>query len=194
MIGSFLRQAGAGLRVLILFTVVTGLLYPLAVWVVGQGIFNDKANGSMIELNGEEVGSSLIGQLFEGDEWFIPRPSAAGDGYDPLATAASNLGPENPDLLAAIDERRTQVADREGIDPADVPADALTASGSGLDPHISPEYAEIQVARVAQARGLDEAVVRDLIADHEQGRELGFLGEPRVNVVTLNLALAQLEE
>ncbi len=195
MIGSFLRQSAAGLRVLLVFTVLTGVLYPLAVWAVGQGIFNDKANGSMVELNGEwRSAPRLIGQLFEGDEWFLPRPSAAGDGYDPLATSASNLGPENPDLLAAVEERRAEVAEREGIDPADVPVDALTASGSGLDPHISPDYAEIQVPRVAEARGLDEDVVRALVSDHEQGRDLGFLGEPRVNVVELNLALAQLEE
>ena len=192
MIGSFLRQSAAGLRVLLVLTVVTGLLYPLAVWVVGQGIFNDKANGSMVELNREEVGSSLIGQLFEGDEWFLGRPSAAGEGYDPLTSGASNLGPENPDLLAAVEERRAEVAEREGVDPADVPADALTASGSGLDPHISPEYAMLQVDSVAQARGLDPDAVRALVRDHEQGRVLGLLGAPTVNVLKLNIALESL--
>ena len=188
--GTLLRQAGAGLRILLVFTVVTGVLYPLAVWGIGQVAFNDKANGSFVSVDGQEVGSSLIGQSFEGDEWFLPRPSAAGeDGYDALASAASNLGPENEDLLAAVEERRAEVAEREGVDPSQVPPDALTASGSGLDPDISPEYALMQVDRVAQARGLDPDEVRELVLDHEQGRDLGFLGEPKVNVLMLNIAL-----
>jgi len=188
--GTLLRQAGAGLRVLLVFTVVTGVLYPLVVWGIGQVAFNDKANGSFVSVGGQEVGSSLIGQSFEGNEWFLPRPSAAGeDGYDALASAASNLGPENEDLLAAVEERRAEVAEREGVDPSQVPPDALTASGSGLDPDISPEYALLQVDRVAQARGLDPDEVRELVLDQEQGRDLGFLGEPKVNVLMLNIAL-----
>ena len=137
----------------------------------------------------DAVGSLLIGQAFDGPEWFHPRPSAAGDGYDTLASAGSNLGPLNEDLLAAVEERRTAVADAEGIEPADVPVDALTASGSGLDPDISPAYAQLQVARVARERGLSKDEVRALVDDATVGRDLGVLGEPRVNVLRLNLAL-----
>lgn len=191
---NLLRQAGAGLRVLLVLTVLTGVVYPLVIWGVGQVAFNDKANGSIVSLDGEEVGSSLIGQAFEGDEWFLPRPSAAGEGYDALASAASNLGPENEDLLAAVEERRAEVAEREGVDPADVPPDALTASASGLDPDISPEYALLQVDRVAEARNLEPDRVRALVRDQEQGRDLGFLGEPKVNVLLLNRALQALSD
>ncbi len=123
----------------------------------------------MIERDGEVVGSSLIGQTFDGPEWFHSRPSAAGDGYDPLASAGSNLGPESEDLLAAVEERRAAVAAEDGVDPADVPPDALTASGSGLDPHISPEYAYQQVDRVADERGLEADEVRGLVDDHRRG-------------------------
>ena len=186
-----LRQSFAGLRVLLLMTVVLGAAYPLVIWGAGQA-FGGRADGSLITRDGEVVGSSLIGQAFEGDTWFLPRPSAAGDGYDPLSTSASNLGPENEELLAAVEERRAEVAEREGIDPADVPPDALTASGSGLDPHISPDYARLQVDRVARARSLDPRQVRALVDEHTQGRILGFLGEDRVNVLELNLDLDEL--
>lgn len=186
---AFARQSLAGLRVLLVLTVVLGGLYPLAVYGVGR-LVPDRADGSMLEVDGQVVGSSLIGQAFDGDEWFQSRPSAAGDGYDPLASGASNLGPESPDLLATVEQRRADVAEREGVDLDDVPVDAVTASGSGLDPHISPAYAELQVPRVARVRGLDQAVVRELVADATTERELGFLGEPRVNVVQLNAALA----
>jgi K+-transporting ATPase ATPase C chain len=125
-------------------------------------------------------------------EWFQPRPSAAGSGYDAGASSGSNYGPENPDLIAALEERRAQVAEFNGVDPDDVPADALTASASGLDPHISPEYALLQVARVAATRGLAESEVRSLVETHIQGRDLGYLGEPTVNVLELNVALADL--
>ena len=136
------------------------------------------------------VGSSLIGQSFDGNpEYFQSRPSAAGDGYDPLASSASNLGPENEDLIAAIEERRQAAAALDGTDPAKVAPDALLASGSGLDPHISPEYAEQQVARIARERGLSEDAVRQLVDENTDGRMLGFLGEPAVNVLLLNLAL-----
>lgn len=188
-----MRQSWAGLRVLLLFTVILGIAYPLAVTGVSQLAFGDQADGSVIERDGETVGSSLIGQTFDGEEWFHSRPSAAGDGYDTLSSSGSNLGPESADLLAAVEERRAAVAEEEGIDPADVPADALTASGSGLDPHISPEYAAIQVDRVADARGLDADTVAGLVDDHTQGRTLGFLGGERVNVLELNLALEDLE-
>jgi len=189
---SFLRQSLAGLRLLLLLTVVLGLAYPMAVFGVGR-LVPDRADGSMLTVDGSVVGSRLIGQAFDGDEWFLPRPSVAGDGYDPLASGASNLGPENPDLLATVTERKQEVADREGVDPSAVPADAVTASGSGLDPDISPEYARLQVDRVARARGLDPDAVRQLVDDHVKGRDLGFLGEPRVNVLELNAALAVLD-
>jgi len=188
----FLRQSVAGLRLLLVLTVVLGLAYPLAVYGVGR-LVPDKADGSMLTVDGRVVGSRLIGQAFDGDEWFLPRPSVAGDGYDPLASGASNLGPENPDLLATVTERKQEVADREGVDPSAVPADAVTASGSGLDPDISPEYARLQVDRVARVRGLEPTVVRQLVDDHVKGRDLGFLGEPRVNVLELNAALAVLD-
>lgn len=196
---SLARQSMAGLRVLVALTVLLGVVYPLTVWGVGQVAFRWQAEGSLLTASGERttsrseaVGSALLGQTFAGDEYFQPRPSAAGDGYDTLASAGSNLGPLNPDLVATVDERRAAVAAQDGTDPAAVPADALTASASGLDPHVSPEYAEQQVARVAQARGLDVAQVQALVAEHTQGRDLGFLGEPRVSVLELNLALGMM--
>lgn len=189
---AFLRQSIAGLRVLLVLTVLTGVMYPLAVFGVGR-LMPDRADGSMVEVDGRVVGSSLIGQPFEGDAWFLPRPSAAGEGYDPLATGASNLGPENPDLLAAVERHRAEVAEREGVAPDLVPPDAVTASASGLDPHISPEYAALQVPRVAQARGIAEDIVQGLVVAATAQRDLGVLGEPRVNVIELNAALAVLD-
>ena len=183
------RQSAAGLRLLMALTLLLGVLYPAVVLGVGQ-LVPGRANGSMIEVDGRPAGSALLGQAFDGPGWFQPRPSAAGDGYDPQASGASNLGPNNPDLVASIAERRAAVAASDGVDPAAVPADALTASGSGLDPDISPAYAEIQVARVARERGLPVATVEQLVAEHTRGRDLGFIGEPSVDVVTLNAALA----
>jgi K+-transporting ATPase ATPase C chain len=162
------------------------------VFAVGR-LDPSSTNGSFVEHDGRVVGSDLIGQSFEGGEWFQARPSAAGDGYDPLASGASNLGPNNADLLASIQERRASAAESDGIDPASVPADALTASGSGLDPHISPEYARQQVDRVAAQRGLPVDQVTALVDDRTEARLLGFIGEPRVNVLRLNLELAALE-
>src|ERR1700754_1943027 len=181
-----MRQSWAGLRVLLLFTVILGIAYPLVVTGVSQVAFGDQADGSLVSHDGQEVGSSLIGQTFDGEEWFHSRPSAAGDGYDPLASSGSHLGPESADLLASVEERRAAVAEEEGVDESEVPPDALTASGSGLDPHISPAYAELQVDRVAEARGLDADTVADLVDDHTQGRILGILGGERVNVLELN--------
>jgi potassium-transporting ATPase KdpC subunit len=192
MFGNVLRQSWAGLKVLLAFTVVLGLAYPLVVTGISQVLFHGRANGSLIERDGEVVGSSLIGQTFEGSEWFHSRPSAAGDGYDPLATGGSNLGPESEELLALVEERRAAVAEEDVVEPADVPADALTASASGLDPHISPAYAHQQVDRVAEERGLGADEVRRLVDDHVRGRGLGFLGGERVNVLKLNLALDEL--
>jgi len=186
MLTDLFRQSLAGLRLLLVMTVLLGVGYPLAVWAAGQA-FGDRADGQPVSYDGRVVGSRLLGQQFEGASWFHGRPSA--NDYDSLASAPSNLGPSNPDLLATIAERRAQVAQTEGVDPAAVPPDALTASGSGLDPHISPAYAALQVPRVARARGLSEAAVRRLVAASTTGRSLGFLGEPVVNVLELNLAL-----
>lgn len=182
-----------------LFTILLGVAYPLAVTGVGQLALPAQANGSLVrDAAGSPVGSSLIGQQFltaAGDPdpaFFQPRPSAAGDGYDGAASSGSNLGPENPDLVAAIGERKAQVAEFNGVPESEVPADAVTASSSGLDPHISAAYAAIQVQRVAEARGLDSAKVEQLVRAHTAGPDLGYLGESRVNVLELNLALEQL--
>ena len=187
----FLRQCLVGLKTLVVMTVVLGVAYPTVVWGVGQVAFNDKANGQVITHKGKDVGSSIIGQDFkvEDPQWFHGRPSAPE--YDGLASAASNLGPSNPDLLAAIKERQEAVAGAEGVTTRDVPADAVTASGSGLDAYISPAYAALQVERVARERGLSVKVVRKLVYDHTYGRQLGFLGEAKVNVLELNLALVR---
>jgi K+-transporting ATPase ATPase C chain len=282
---TIVRQHWAALRALLVLTVILGIAYPVAIWLIAQlpGL-NDKADGSLVEVNGEPVGSSLIGQLYidaDGNplpQYLQGRPSTAGDGYDPMATSASNLGPESmvdtpdrPSLLTLVCSRSATVGDAEGVDgarpfctgdgvgavlsvigprdargvvtrptrvvsvnePCDttrtpfldnyegvrvecaeagqdygigqlvpirgaaagdpqVPADAVTASGSGLDPDISPAYADLQVARVASARGVSAGQVRDVVAEHTQGRTLGFMGEPRVNVLAVNLALDQL--
>ncbi len=187
---AFLRQAMAGLRVLLALTVLTGALYPLAVWAVAQLAFHGQADGSQVTSQGRTVGSALLGQSFAGARWFHPRPSAAGPhGYDALASGASNLGPENATLLRQVRQRRAAAAVGDRIPPARVPPDALTASGSGLDPYISPDYARRQGARVARARGLPRQRVAALVSDHVKGRMLGFLGAPRVNVLELNVAL-----
>ena len=188
------RRSLAALRMLVVLTVVLGLAYPLLFTGVAQLVAGSRANGSFVEdADGAVVGSSLIGQAFDGPEWFHPRPSAAGDGYDALASGASNQGPNSEDLLTLIEERRAAVAAANAVDPSQVPPDAVTASGSGLDPDISVEYADLQVERVAQARGLDAAAVRALVEESTAGRQLGFVGEPRVNVLMLNLALERLE-
>ena len=187
-----LRQAWVGLRLLIVMTVVLGIAYPMAIFAVGR-LVPGTSNGSYVaDSSGAVVGSSLIGQTFTGDQWFWSRPSAAGEGYDALSSGGSNLAADNPDLVKAVADRQARAALADGVQPLDVPADAVTASGSGLDPHISPEYAQQQVARVAAARGLDLAQVSDLVNDATQGRLLGFIGEPRVNVLELNLALERL--
>jgi K+-transporting ATPase ATPase C chain len=183
-----LRQTWASVRMVLVLTVLLGLAYPLAVTGLAQVALPGRADGSLVERDGRVVGSSLVGQDFARDpRYFQGRPSASG--YDPLATGASNLGPESPVLLRQVERRRAAVARRDGTDPADVPPDAVTASASGLDPHISPAYAAQQVARVAQARGLDPSEVRRLVEEHTDGRVLGFLGEPRIDVLGLNIAL-----
>ncbi|MGQ2910585.1 potassium-transporting ATPase subunit KdpC [Aeromicrobium sp.] len=181
-----LRQSFAAARVLLVLTVLLGVLYPAAVWAVGRAV-PDRADGSLLRVDGQVVGSRLLGQTFEGPTWFHPRPSAGS--YDGLVSAPSNLGPSNPDLVAAIEERRAAVAAEEGVEPAAVPPDAVTASGSGLDPHVSPAYADLQVARVARERGLPVEQVRRLVEEATSGRVLGYLGEPTVNVLELNASL-----
>lgn len=190
-----LTQLAAAARVLAVMTVLLGLAYPLALTGFAQAVVPGRADGALIERDGAVVGSALLGQSFDGDAaYFQSRPSAAGDGYDPLASSASNLSPENPSFVAEVRQRIADVAAFDGIDPADVAPDAVLASGSGLDPHISPEYADQQVARVARERDLPEATVRRLVAEHTTGRTLGFLGEPRVDVLALNIALDGLED
>ena len=188
-----LRQAWVGLRLLLVMTVLVGVLYPVSVFLGGRA-FSAKADGSFLSnANGSLVGSDLIGQQFDGAQWFHSRPSAAGaDGYDALSSGGSNLGPTNPDLVATVGERKAAVAAENGVDASAVPADAVTASASGLDPHISPAYAAIQVARVARERGVSAAVVERLVADSTDAPGLGFLGEPGVNVLRLNLSLSEL--
>jgi potassium-transporting ATPase KdpC subunit len=189
------RQLPAAIGMLIVFTVLTGVLYPLVVTAIGQLAFNDKAEGSLVEVDGQVVGSKMIGQPFTAPEYFHPRPSAAGDGYDASASSGSNLGPTNPDFLATVEAR--VVAYREENDlPSDVavPVDAVTASASGLDPHISVANAELQAPRVAEERRLDLDVVLDFVDQHTDGRDLGFLGEPGVNVLELNIALDEASE
>ena len=186
------RQFLAGLRLLFVLTVLVGLAYPLGMVGIGQVAFSDRANGSVVTSNGRPVGSALLGQGFSGPQWFTPRPSAAGAGYDGLASGGSNLGPGSTKLQQSVDAGRAAVAAADGVAPADVPPDAVTSSGSGLDPDISPAYAYQQVQRVAAARGLAAAAVRRLVDAHVTGRALGFLGEPHVNVLELNLALAGL--
>lgn len=186
------RTTGVAVRAMLVLTLVLGVGYTLLVTGIGQLLLPAQANGSALP---DDKGSALIGQSFtdaDGEalpEYFQSRPSAAGDGYDGAASSGSNLGPENPDLVAAIEERKTAIAEREGVSPDEVPADAVTASGSGLDPHISVAYALLQVPRVAEARGMSEQDVRAVVESRIQGRDLGFLGEERINVAELNLAL-----
>jgi K+-transporting ATPase ATPase C chain len=177
------------LAVGVLAVILCGI-YPLAAWVLGQGLFPGRANGSLIVRDGAIVGSGLIGQRFSSPAYFHPRPSAAGDGYDASASSGSNLGPLSKDLIETVRRRVAAYRDENGLpEGALVPADAVTASASGLDPHISPRNARLQAPRVAKARGLAAADVLRLIESFTEGRTLGFLGEPRVNVVRLNLAL-----
>lgn len=169
---------------LLAFSVLCGGVYPAIVWGVAQTAFPASANGSLIEREGKTVGSALIGQEFKSARYFLSRPSAAGDGYDATSSGGSNLGPTSAKLIERV------TADIEAIGGSrPIPADAVLASASGLDPHISPANAARQAARVAQARGLPEARVAALVARYTEGRELGILGEPRVNVLALNLAL-----
>ncbi|MBF4636185.1 potassium-transporting ATPase subunit KdpC [Agreia pratensis] len=193
------RQYWVALRAMVVFTLVLGVGYTAVVTGIGQLALPAQADGQPVsDADGQVVGSALIGQSFtdaDGNalpQWFQSRPSAAGSGYDGTASSGSNLGPENSDLITAIGDRRAAVAKLEGVSESEVPADAVTASASGLDPQISPEYARLQVARVAEARDLPEAKVSALVESFVQGRDLGILGDPTVNVLELNLALASM--
>lgn len=189
----FIRQLRPALLVLLAITVLTGVAYPLLTTLVGQVAFDDRADGSLIRRGGDAVGSELIGQQFTAPEYFHPRPSAAGDGYDGAASSGSNLGPTSAALLDAVRERVVAYRAENGLaDDTQVPVDAVTASGSGLDPHISLANARLQAARVAGARSLDPEQVRTLIDQHTDQRSFGVLGEPGVNVVKLNVALDDL--
>jgi K+-transporting ATPase ATPase C chain len=171
-------------------TLITGLLYPLVVTGVAQVLFPRQANGSLILIDGKPVGSSLIGQPFDAPKYFWGRPSATSPfPYNAAASSGSNLGPTNDALMKAVQARIDALKTSDPDNPLPLPVDLVTASGSGLDPHISPAAAEYQVRRIARVRGLDETVVRRLVAQHTEGRQLGVLGEPRVNVLILNLAL-----
>ena len=187
-----LNQIGPAFRVTLLFTILTGIIYPGVVTGLCQILFRDQANGSLVSVNGQVVGSSLIGQNFAKPEYFQPRPSAAGnDGYDPTASGGSNYGPTNQKLIdrvkASVDKFRKENPDYSGP----IPADLVTASASGLDPHLSPASAYAEAPRIAKARGVDVEAIREIIASNTEGRQLGFLGEPRVGVLALNLALDQ---
>jgi len=186
-----LSQLRPALLLLLILTVVTGLVYPLVVTAVAQVVFPYQANGSLIVKDGQAIGSELIGQNFTGPQHFHPRPSAAGgDGYDGAASGGSNLGPTNKALVERVKTTVEQLRQENPSLP--IPVDLLTTSGSGLDPHITPAAAQFQIPRVAKARGISEDRLRSLLAEHTEGRQFGILGEPRVNVLKLNLALDQL--
>ena len=181
------------LRMAVVTIVLTGVIYPLVVWGISVAVFPRQAAGSLVtDSKGTVIGSSLIAQSFTADKYFHPRPSAAGAGYDAMSSSFSNLGPTSKVLMDAVTARvATETAVNPGLAAGAVPGDMVTASASGLDPDISPDNAAAQVARVAKARGLTVDAVRQLVAQHTRGRDLGFLGEPRVNVLELNLALDQ---
>ncbi|MFH8576584.1 potassium-transporting ATPase subunit C [Streptomyces zaomyceticus] len=209
------RVLWAGLRALLVLTVITGVLYPLAVTGIAQVVFPGKANGSEVKVDGKVVGSELIGQTYnlplkEGEEtaapdlkWFQPRPSnglgsnSVNTQYSIILSGATNRSGDNEDLITWVKDAKAAVVKDNSVNgytvkPSDVPADAVTSSGSGLDPHISPEYAKLQVHRIAEKNNLDVKQVEKLVADHTDDRILGFIGEPRVNVLQLNIALKEL--
>jgi potassium-transporting ATPase KdpC subunit len=199
---NIVRQHIAGLRLLLVFTVLTGIIYPVFMWGIAQVAFKNQADGSMVSYHGRVVGSSLLCQEFvnaKGDplpQYFQPRPSdaivaGAKDDYgcDPLYSSASNLGPNNPVLIKNIKTEQQEIAKFDHVKISQIPPDAVTTSGSGLDPDISPQNADIQVNRIAAARHVSPAAIMALVKQYTQGRTLGFLGEPRVDVLNLNIAL-----
>ncbi|WP_217209667.1 potassium-transporting ATPase subunit C [Streptomyces sp. AC550_RSS872] len=197
------RLLAAGLRALLVLTVLTGVVYPLAVTGVAQALFHNKANGSQIEADGKVVGSSLIGQQGYSLDYFQPRPAnglgvnSVNTQYSLILSGATNRSGDNPELIKWVKAAKAKVVKDNStadykVGPTDVPADAVTSSGSGLDPDISPQYADLQVHRVAERNGLTAAQVQRLVDEHTDGRTLGFIGEPRVNVLELNVALREL--
>ena len=181
-------QLWAAIKIFLVITVLVGIAYPLVVTGIAQVAFQHEADGSLIKQNGTVVGSELLGQEFKGAKWFQPRPSAAD--YDGLASGGTNLGPTNPDLIKTVKQRVAAYREANGLAASEpVPVDAVTASGSGLDPHISKLNAQYQSRRVAQARGISKQKLQQLIDDNTDDPSLGFLGEPGVNVLKLNLAL-----
>jgi K+-transporting ATPase ATPase C chain len=185
-----IAELRASIAATLLLAVLCCGIYPVAVWAVGQGLFSDKANGSLVRYNGKVVGSALIAQGFTGPAYFHPRPSAAGQGYDAVHSGGTNLGPTSKKLIEDVKQRVADYRAENGLSSdTPVPADAVTSSASGLDPHISVRNALLQAARVAKARGIGEKDVLAKVEAHTEGRTLGFLGESRVNVLTLNLSL-----
>jgi K+-transporting ATPase ATPase C chain len=184
-----LRELKPAIMMMVVMTVLTGLVYPAAVTLVAHIAFRNQADGSLIILNGHVVGSRLIGQSFTRPEYFRPRPSAAGRGYDATASGGSNLGPTSRTLAERVRAAVARYREENDGYAGPVPADAVTASASGLDPHISPANAQAQAARVARARGVPVEQVREIMARHREGRTFGIFGEPRVNVLELNLDL-----
>jgi K+-transporting ATPase ATPase C chain len=194
MVENVTKMIRNALMSLLLFTIVTGFIYPLVVSGISQAIFPHQANGSLIVKNGNPVGSELIGQPFDDPKYFWGRPSATTPyPYNGSSSSGSNLGPNNPDLIKAVQARINALHAAEPSNTAKIPVDLITASGSGLDPHISPDAAEYQIHRVSKVRGIDEATVHALVAKQTRGRWLGLLGEPVVNVLKLNLELDDLQ-
>jgi K+-transporting ATPase ATPase C chain len=202
---TLLRQHLAALRMLLAFTVLCGIVYPVVMWGINQAAFKNQANGSLVTYNGKVVGSSLLCQEFVSangsplPQYFQPRPSAAESssvkndyGCDPGYSGAANLGPDNPTLVTDVNQLKAQIAAFDHVPESEIPSDAVTSSGSGLDPDISPANAAIQVDRVATTRHLSVATVQKLVSENTTGRDLSFLGEPAVNVLTLNIALDKL--
>lgn len=183
------RQIRPAVAATIVLMIITGFIYPGIVTGLARVIFPKQSAGSLVTVNGQVVGSSLIGQRFEEQWYFHPRPSAAGDGYDATASGGTNKGPTDRKLADTLIAGAIENAEKDGAVKGSIPADMVTASGSGLDPHISPANAELQIARVAAQRGVDGGKIRALVESHTEGRQFGFLGEPRVNVLELNLAL-----